>query len=157
MDCSLLCPWNYPGMNTRVGCHFLLQGIFPTQGLNLGLLHCRQTLYHLSHQGSTPSYRKKVQNWISKALKQGGTSGMTKLHFNWWTLFKRTTTFKVSGNCPKSIQQKKYLLKNIYSQSRQGRVWPLSPGLFHQPRSPCPVLQTRRQGPPLSPAASLGL
>ena len=34
------------------GCHYLLQGIFPTQVLNLGLLHCRQTLYHLSHQGS---------------------------------------------------------------------------------------------------------
>ena len=34
------------------GCHFLLQGIFPTQGLNPGLPHCRQTLYHLSHQGS---------------------------------------------------------------------------------------------------------
>ena len=33
-------------------CHFLLQGIFPTQGLNLGLPHCRQMLYHLSHQGS---------------------------------------------------------------------------------------------------------
>ena len=32
-------------------CHFLLQGIFPTQELNLGLLHCRQTLYRLSHQG----------------------------------------------------------------------------------------------------------
>ena len=35
-----------------MGCHFLLQGIFLTQGLNPGLLHCRQTLYHLSHQGS---------------------------------------------------------------------------------------------------------
>ena len=31
---SLLCPWDFPGKNTRVGCHFLLQGIFPTQGLN---------------------------------------------------------------------------------------------------------------------------
>ena len=31
----LLCPWNFPGKNTGVGCHFLLQGIFPTQGLNL--------------------------------------------------------------------------------------------------------------------------
>ena len=38
-------PWDSPGKNTGVGCHFLLQGIFPTQGLNLGLLHCRQTLY----------------------------------------------------------------------------------------------------------------
>ena len=37
--------------NTLEGINFLLQRIFPTQGLNLGLLHCRQTLYHLSHQG----------------------------------------------------------------------------------------------------------
>ena len=41
-----------PSENTGVGCHALLQGIFPTQGLNPGLLHCRQILYHLSHQGS---------------------------------------------------------------------------------------------------------
>ena len=33
----LLCPWNFPSKNTGVGCHFLLQGIFPTQGLNLCL------------------------------------------------------------------------------------------------------------------------
>ena len=52
MDCSFLCPWNFQGKSTGVGCHFLLQGIFPTQGSYLGLLHCRQTLYHLSHQGS---------------------------------------------------------------------------------------------------------
>ena len=37
---------------TRVGCHFLLQGIFPTQGSNPGLWHCRQILYWLSHEGS---------------------------------------------------------------------------------------------------------
>ena len=36
----------------RVGCHAFLQGIFPTQGLNPDLLHCRQILYHLSHQGN---------------------------------------------------------------------------------------------------------
>ena len=40
------------GKNTGVGCHALLQGIVPTQGLNPGLPHCRQILYHLSHQGS---------------------------------------------------------------------------------------------------------
>ena len=45
-------PWDFPGKNTGVGCHFLLRGIFPTQGSNPGLLHCRQTLYRLSHQGS---------------------------------------------------------------------------------------------------------
>ena len=48
----LLCPWNSPGKNTGVGCHFLLQGIFSTQGSNPGLPHCRQTLYWLSHQGN---------------------------------------------------------------------------------------------------------
>ena len=37
-------PWDSPGKNTGVGCHFLLQGIFPTQGLNPGLPHSRQTL-----------------------------------------------------------------------------------------------------------------
>ena len=41
-----------PGKNTGVGCHFLLQGILPTQGLNPGLPHCRQILYLLSHQGN---------------------------------------------------------------------------------------------------------
>ena len=42
-----------PGKNTRVGCHALLQGIFPTQGLNPGLPHYSRILYHLSHQGSS--------------------------------------------------------------------------------------------------------
>ena len=37
----LLCPWDFPGQDTGVGCYFLLQGIFPTQGSNPGLLHCR--------------------------------------------------------------------------------------------------------------------
>ena len=41
----LLCPLDSPGENTGVGCHSLLQGIFPTQGSKLGLLHCRQILY----------------------------------------------------------------------------------------------------------------
>ena len=45
---TLLCPLNSPGKSTGVGSHALLQ-IFPTQGLNPGLLHCRQFLYHLSH------------------------------------------------------------------------------------------------------------
>ena len=41
-----------PGKCTGVGCHALLKGIFPSQGLNPGLPHCRQILYGLSHQGS---------------------------------------------------------------------------------------------------------
>ena len=45
----LLCPWDSPGKNTGVGYHALLQGIFPIQGSNLGLLHYRWTPYCLSH------------------------------------------------------------------------------------------------------------
>ena len=48
----LLCPWDLPGKNTGLDCYFLPQGIFPTQRSNLSLLHCRQILYCLSHQGS---------------------------------------------------------------------------------------------------------
>ena len=51
--CGLYSPWNSPGQNTGVGSWSLLQGIFPTQGLNPGLPHCRwRILYQLSHQGS---------------------------------------------------------------------------------------------------------
>ena len=55
MDCSLpgtSVLGDSPGKNTGVGCHALLQEIFPTQKSNPGLLHCRRILYHLSHQGS---------------------------------------------------------------------------------------------------------
>ena len=48
----LLCPWDFPGNSTGVDCHFRLQRIFPTQGSNLGLPHCKQILYRLSHQVS---------------------------------------------------------------------------------------------------------
>ena len=45
-----LCPWDSPGQNTGVGSLSLFQRIFPTQGLNPGLRHCRQILYQLSPQ-----------------------------------------------------------------------------------------------------------
>ena len=51
----LLCPWDFPGKNTGVGCHFLLQGIFPTQGSNLCLLRWQEDSLPLSHLGS-PMY-----------------------------------------------------------------------------------------------------
>ena len=52
--------WDSPGKNTGVGCHALLQGIFPTQRSNLGLLHRRWTPYHLSHQGSP-----RILEWVA--------------------------------------------------------------------------------------------
>ena len=63
----LLCPWDSPGKNTGVGCHALLQGIFPTQGLNLRFLHlllCRWVLYHWA----TREALNKV-HFLSKSTK----------------------------------------------------------------------------------------
>ena len=64
MDCSLPGSSVYgdsPGKNTGVGCYSLLQGIFPTQGSNPSLAHCRQFFYCLSHQGSPFHYISSVQ------------------------------------------------------------------------------------------------
>ena len=55
-------PWNSPGQNTGVGSHSLLWGIFPTQGSNPGLLHCRRILYQLNLKGSP---RCLADAWIS--------------------------------------------------------------------------------------------
>ena len=58
---ALYSPWNSPGQNTRVGSLSLLQGVFPTQGSNTGLLHCRRILYQLSHKGSPQRASGKSQ------------------------------------------------------------------------------------------------
>ena len=47
----LLCPWEFPGKNTGVGCHFLLQGIFMIHGSNSHLLHWQADSLPLSHPG----------------------------------------------------------------------------------------------------------
>ena len=86
MDCS---PKNSPGKNTGAGSHFLPEGISLTQGTNPGLLHCRQILYHLSHQGSpvTQVAKKKKKGTVHKCF-----------------LFLCTCLFAVSLCC--SFQQK---------------------------------------------------
>ena len=57
---GLYSPWNFPGQNTVVGSLSLLRGIFPTQELNPGLLHCRQILYQLSYKGSS-----RILVWVA--------------------------------------------------------------------------------------------
>ena len=52
-----------PGKSTGMGCHVLLQGIFPTQGSNPGLPHCRWILYYLSHQRSP-----RILEWVAEAF-----------------------------------------------------------------------------------------
>ena len=54
----LLCPWDSPGKNTGVDCHALLQGIFPTQGLNLCLLHWQADCFPVNQLGSYNQHPK---------------------------------------------------------------------------------------------------
>ena len=56
-------------LDSGVGCHSLLQGIFLTQGSNPGLLHCRQILYHLSHQGIPNQLYSKIRVLKNVMLK----------------------------------------------------------------------------------------
>ena len=61
-------PWNSPGQNTGVGSLSLLQGIFPTQGSNPGLLHYRRILYQLSHKGSP-----RILEWVAYPFSSGSS------------------------------------------------------------------------------------
>ena len=65
---GLYSPWNSPGQNTRVGRHSLLQGIFPTQGSDPGLPHCKWILYQLSHQGSP-----RILEWVAFPFSRGSS------------------------------------------------------------------------------------
>ena len=65
---GLYSPWNSPGQNTGVGSLSLLQGLFPTQRLNPGLLHCRRILNQLSHKGSP-----RVLEWVAYPFSRGSS------------------------------------------------------------------------------------
>ena len=95
----LLCPWDFPGNSTGVGCHFLLQRIFPTQGLNPGLPRCSQMLYHLSYQGSQPGTNtmpNEPKDWMGIVPGKNGTdSHCSYLKFNNFFLVINNSQFVV--------------------------------------------------------------
>ena len=67
--CNLMdCPWNSPHQNTGVGSLSLLQRIFPTQGSNPDLPHCRWILYQLSHKGSP-----RILEWVAYPFSRGSS------------------------------------------------------------------------------------
>ena len=85
-------PWNSPGQNTGVSSFSLLQGIFPIQGSNPGLPHCRQILYQLSHKGSL-----RILEWVaypfssrsSPPRNQTGVSCIAGRFFTNWAVQRR--------------------------------------------------------------------
>jgi len=85
---GLCSPWNSPGQNTGVGSLSLLQGIFPTQGLNPGLPHCKQILYQLNNHGSEEElknlwwgWKKRVKSWLKTQHSKYKDHGIWSHHF----------------------------------------------------------------------------
>ena len=87
------CPWKFPGQNTEVDNGSLLQGIFPTQELNPGLLHCRRILYHLSHQGSP-----RILEWV--ALTKTSISIIKNSEFIHDCTIGKPYAVQVTQSCP---------------------------------------------------------
>ena len=72
--------WNSPGQNTGVDSLSLLQQIFPTQGLNLGLLHCRWILHQLSHQGCP-----RILEWVAYPFSSRSSRSRNQIRVSWIT------------------------------------------------------------------------
>ena len=118
LDCKpsrLLCPWDFLGKNTGVGCHFLLQRIVPTQGSNPCLLHCCRILYRLSHQ-QLPDLQHSSPLILTKASRGG-------YHDSHCT-DQRTEAQRCS--CCPAVQGKPGVESG--TGRRQGSVRPPSPG-----------------------------
>ena len=93
--CQFLCPRDSPGKNTGVGCHAHLQWIFPIQGLNPGLLHCRQILY-LSHQES--SWNHNYDSYTGTIFVVQSLSQVPLLVTTWTAAHQAFPSFTISGS-----------------------------------------------------------
>ena len=134
--------------NTGVGCHALLQGIFPSQESNPGFLHCRQILYQLSHQGS-PRVLERVAVPFSRGSSQPRdrtwvsciAGGLDQLSHQGSPLCcghmtNHVTPDKFTPQCPQTCP---LLLTSFYSATLQAQHTPTS-SRIHPPQ---PLLQDR--------------
>ena len=94
----LICLWDSPGKNSGVGCHFLLQGMFPTQGSNPRLLRCKWILYPLSHQGS-PGFSHYSSPTRVEAMLSDTVTG-SGCHSVYAQRHRRPQTAKDCDTCP---------------------------------------------------------
>ena len=103
MDCSLpgsSVHGHFPGKNIGVGCHAVLQEIFPTQASNPGLPHFRQILYCLSHQG-----RPRILEWVAYPSSRGTSqprnrTGVSCIAGGFFTSWVQLKTGSGTKSCP---------------------------------------------------------
>ena len=122
-------PWNSPGQNTGVGTLSLLQGIFPTQGFNPGLPHCRQILYQLSHKGSP-----RILEWIAFPFyspwnSPGQNTGVGSLSLLW-------SIFPTQGPNP-GLPHCRQILYQPSHKGRQAVILDPSRNVFPPSSFPC--------------------
>ena len=94
---GLYSPWNIPGQNTGVGSLSLLQGIFPTQGSILGLPHCRQILYQLSHKGSPGILEWEAYLFFRGSFQPRNQTGVSCTAGRFFTTWATGKPFQVLG------------------------------------------------------------
>ena len=112
MDCS---PWNSPGQNTGAGSLSLLQGIFPTQKLNPGFLHCRRILYQLSHKGSS-----RILEWVAYPFSSGSShprnqAGVSCIAGGFFT----NQAIREANSTPCPVESRKMVQINLFSGQEQ--------------------------------------
>ena len=118
---GLYSPWNSPSQNTGVGSLSLLQRIFPTQGLNPGLPHCKWILYHLSHRGSP-----RILEWVAYPFSSGSSwlrnwtrvSCIAGRFFTNWAIRKAKILWKTcelwDSSCPEGTGFHSYTCINLF-------------------------------------------
>ena len=135
---GLYSPWNSPGQNTGVGSLSLLQGIFPTQGSNPDLPHCRQILYSLSHKGSP-----RMLEWVAypSPSRSSRPRNLTRVSciagrfFTNWTIREeennKVNDFRQTSLAPKESCESSHH-KLIPFSSYDAKLWtPVSEKSFH--------------------------
>ena len=142
-SCLILCDphrlyslWNSPGQNTGVGSCSLLQGIFPNQGSNPGLPHCRQIVYQLNHQGSPGILEWVAYPFSRDLLTQESNWGLLhcrqilyQLSYQWSpvnaTVFHfKTRELHLLGKCQVfNNEVGKYHLSRVHGARLKGELW----------------------------------
>ena len=140
--CGLYSPQNSPGQNTGVGSLSFLQGIFPTQGSNPGLLHCRWVLYQLSHKGSPWATWERLMLGDCKWYQIPGSEHLLINQMNAWFTCVNSWTWDTVRHSPAclGIQEEADLLGEGWDWLISACRTPIDRGLqwvSHQVQFPC--------------------